>query len=84
MLSREEQIGRLQSSVREMQDEVGRKDSIIQKIDMDMGSIEEQRRKTDDNVSCHSASLSLFPRTANLQQTISKTNLQKRKKNVPK
>ena len=34
-----------------MQDEVSKKDSVLQKFEMDMGNLEEQRRKTDDNVS---------------------------------
>jgi len=50
-VSREEQIARLQASLREIQEDAGHKESSLQKLERDLHSVEEMKHKTDDNVS---------------------------------
>ena len=50
LMSREEQISRLQGNVRELQDESAKKEATLQKMEMDLINVEELKHKTDDNV----------------------------------
>ena len=50
LMSREEQISRLQGNVRELQDESAKKEATLQKMEMDLINVEEMKHKTDDNV----------------------------------
>ena len=50
-MSREDQISRLQGTVRELQEDTAKKESTLQKMEMDLINVEELKHKTDDNVS---------------------------------
>ena len=51
MLSREEQIGRLQSTIRDLEEDCGKKESSLQKMERDLMNVEDIKHKTDDSVS---------------------------------
>lgn len=51
MMSREEQISRLQENLRDVQEEASHKESSLQKLERDLISAEEVKHKTDDSVS---------------------------------
>lgn len=51
MLSREEQIGRLQSTLRDLEEDCTKKESSLQKLERDLMSVEDMKHKTDDSVS---------------------------------
>lgn len=50
IVSREEQINRLQSNIHELQDDGTKKETVLQKMERDLMTVEDLRHKTDDSV----------------------------------
>ena len=53
VLSRDDQISRLNKDIADLQEQLSRKDSTLHKLDSDLASVNEDRRKVEDSVSIH-------------------------------